>query len=97
MVKDLPPISEPGLEIDRPEIYYGERSYGYAVVKTGVREFDYPSGDENKFSTYQGTGGVTMGSFLKRLAFAARFADVNLILSNYITAESRIMLRRQVR
>lgn len=96
MVKDLPPVSRPGLEIERPEIYYGERAHGYAVVKTGVREFDYPSGDENKFSTYQGTGGVPMDSFFKRLAFAARFADVNLILSNYISAESRILLRRQI-
>ncbi|MFT5089844.1 MAG: uncharacterized membrane protein (UPF0182 family) [Candidatus Latescibacterota bacterium] len=97
MVKDLPPVSAPGLEIERPEIYYGERSYGYAIVKTSMQEFDYPSGDENKFTTYQGTGGVRMGSFFERLAFAARFADLNLILSNYITPESRIMLRRQIR
>ncbi len=97
MIKDLPPVSVPGLEIERPEIYYGERSYNYAVVKTSMQEFDYPSGDENKFSTYQGTGGVPMGGFFDRLAFAVRFSDVNLVLSNYITGESRIMLRRQIR
>ena len=97
MVKDLPPVSAPGLEIDRPEIYYGERAYAYVVVKTSMQEFDYPMGDENKFSTYQGVGGVPMGGFFDRLAFAIRFTDLNLILSNYITAESRIMLRRQIR
>ena len=97
MVKDLPPVSAPGLEIDRPEIYYGERAYAYVVVKTSMQEFDYPMGDENKFSTYQGAGGVPMGGFFDRLAFAIRFTDLNLILSNYITAESRIMLRRQIR
>lgn len=97
MVKDLPPVSEPGLEIDRPEIYYGERAYAYVVVKTSMQEFDYPMGDENKFATYQGAGGVPMGGFFGRLAFAIRFTDLNLILSNYITAESRIMLRRQIR
>ncbi len=97
MVKDLPPVSVPGLEIERPEIYYGERSYAYVVVKTSMQEFDYPSGDENKYSTYQGVGGVPMDGFLDRLAFAIRFADLNLILSSYITDESRIMLRRQIR
>ena len=97
MVKDLPPVSEPGLEIDRPEIYYGERTYAYVVVNTSMQEFDYPSGNENKFSTYQGAGGVPMEGFLDRLAFAIRFTDLNLVLSNYITDESRIMLRRQIR
>ena len=103
MVKDLPPVSVPGLEIDRPEIYYGERAYGYVVVKTSTQEFDYPRGDENKFTTYQGEGGVPMGGFFDRLAFAIRFTDLNLVLSNYITdespesPESRIMLRRQIR
>ena len=87
MVRDLPPVAEPGLEIQRPEIYYGEQTYSYVVVKTSMEEFDYPRGDENEFATYQGTGGVPLGGFLGRLAFAYRFTDLNLILSNYITAE----------
>ena len=97
MVKDIPPISEPGLEIDRPEIYYGEQTHNYVVVKTSTQEFDYPKGEENKFVTYQGMGGVALGGLFNRLAFAVRFKDLNLILSNYITHESRIMFRRQVR
>ncbi len=97
MVKDIPPISEPGLEIKRPEIYYGEQTHNYVVVKTSTQEFDYPKGEDNKFVTYQGAGGVVLGGLLNRLAFAVRFKDLNLILSNYITPESRIMFRRQVR
>jgi len=97
MVKDIPPVSVPNLEIHRPEIYYGERSFPYVVVKTGTQEFDYPKGGENKFSTYQGTGGVPMTGFFDRLAFAIHFSDINLLLSNYLTDESRIMFRRQIR
>lgn len=97
MVKDIPPVSDPGLEVDRPEIYYGERTYAYVVVKTGIEEFDYPKGDENQYSTYEGTGGVPAGSFINRLAFAIRFWDVSLLLSGYILPESRIMFRRQIR
>ena len=97
MVKDIPPVSDPGLEVDRPEIYYGERTYAYVVVKTGIEEFDYPKGDENQYSTYEGAGGVPAGSFINRLAFAIRFWDVSLLLSGYILPESRIMFRRQVR
>ena len=97
MVKDIPPVSVPDLEIHRPEIYYGERTWAYVVVKTSTREFDYPKGGENEYSTYQGTGGVPMEGFLDRLAFAIRFTDLNLILSDYLVDESRIMFRRQIR
>ena len=97
MVKDIPPVSAPGLEIERPEIYFGEWTAGYVLVKTSTQEFDYPKGDDNQFTTYQGTGGVSIDSFFKRLAFAIHFADINLLLSNYITDESRIMFRRQIR
>ena len=97
MVKDIPPVSVPGLEIDRPEIYYGERTFAYVVVNTSTQEFDYPKGGENKFSTYQGTGGVPMEGIFDRLAFAIRFSDLNIILSDYLVDGSRIMFRRQIR
>lgn len=96
MIKDIPPTSIPGLEVDRPEIYYGERTYPYVVVRTSKPEFDYPKGDENQYTTYQGRGGVPMPGFFDRLMFTIRFKDVNLLLSNYITSESRIMFRRRV-
>ena len=96
MVKDIPPVFRQGLEITRPELYFGERRKGYVVVNTLVQEFDYPKGNDNQFSTYEGLGGVEMGGFFSRLAFAIRFRDINLVLSNYIVPGSRIMLRRQV-
>ena len=96
MVKDIPPVFPKGLEIERPELYYGEGETGYVVVNTSMQEFDYPKGDENKFSTYEGAGGVEMGGFFGRLTFAIRFRDINLLLSNYIEPQSRIILRRQV-
>ncbi|MCZ6635027.1 MAG: UPF0182 family protein [bacterium] len=96
MIKDIPPVSEFGFKIDRPEIYYGERSHAYVLVKTSAKEFDYPAGDENQYTVYQGTGGVPMGSFLKRLAFTIRFMDFNFLLSSYLQPETRIMFRRQI-
>ena len=63
-VKDIPPSSNaPVFSITRPEIYYGELTRGYAIVKTGQEEFDYPSGEENKYTTYSGSGGVPVSSF----------------------------------
>jgi len=96
LVRDLPPVSAPGLEIDRPEIYYGEKTRSYVMTNTSTQEFDYPKGSENVFSTYQGTGGVSIGGLLGRIAFALRLGDLNLILSDYITGESRVMFRRQI-
>ena len=96
LVRDIPPVSAPGLEIDRPEIYYGEMTRSYVVIKTGEQEFDYPKGAENVYTTYSGSGGVPIGGPIGRAAFALRFLDLNLILSDYITADSRVMFRRQI-
>ena len=97
MIKDIPPVSDAAeLQISRPEIYYGERAYGNVVVKTSADEFDYPRRDGNAFTTYEGDGGVSIGSFVKRLAFALRMTDPNLLLSSYLQAESKIMFHRQI-
>ena len=82
LVRDIPPVSAPGLEIERPEIYYGELTRSYVVINTGTREFDYPKGAENVFSTYAGKGGVRIGGLFGRVAFALRFKDLNLLLSS---------------
>ena len=98
LIRDIPPVTEaPELQITRPEIYYGERSFVNVLVRTGTQEFDYPRRDGgNAYTTYDGDGGVPMGSFIKRLAFALQTMDPNLILSTYLTSESRIMYRRQI-
>ena len=86
----------PGLEVSRPEIYYGEQEADYVVVKTRRPEFDYGSGDQNVTTFYEGEGGVPVGGFLRRIAFAARVGTLNLLLSRDITPDSRVMLYRTI-
>jgi len=94
-VRDIPPQTRyPELTITRPEIYHGELTDDYVIVRTTAREFDYPSGDENVYTTYQGAGGVVLDSALKRLAYALRLGSSQLLFSNYITPESRLLWRR---
>lgn len=96
-IKDLPSVSiAESLEVTRPEIYYGELTQDYVIVKTKAKEFDYPSGEENVFTSYTGNGGVEIDSFFKKLLMAFRFAEVKLLLSDDITSESRIMYYRNV-
>lgn len=100
LVKNIPPKvtadADVSLKINRPEVYYGEISNDYVFVKTKAREFDYPSGDKNVYSTYAGDGGVPVGGFLRRLAFALRFRSLPVLLNDDITAESRVMFYRRV-
>ncbi len=93
-VYDIPPKGV--IKVKRPEIYYGEITRDYVIVKTLQKEFNYPSGEKNVFSTYNGTGGVQINSFFKKLLFSMRFGDVNLLLTGYISPESRIMMHRQI-
>ncbi|MEK7614609.1 MAG: UPF0182 family protein, partial [Patescibacteria group bacterium] len=96
-VKDLPPKSDVKvLEITRPEIYFGELSNDYVIAKTKSLEFDYPKGEENVYTTYEGAGGVEMSSFLRRAFYAVKFKSLKLLLSNDIGSESRILYHRTI-
>ena len=95
-IKDLPPEAVVPLELGRPEIYYGEMTDNYVFVNTGLEEFDYPRGEENVYTFYEGTGGIPLNSYVKRLAFALRLGDVNMLLSQYIHADSRLMINRRI-
>jgi uncharacterized protein len=95
-IKDIPPVSSISLKVTRPEIYYGEMSNDYCFVHTSTKEFDYPSGEQNVYTTYQGSGGIPVGGFWRRLLFAVRFGSVNIFLSGYIQPASRIMIYRRV-
>jgi uncharacterized membrane protein (UPF0182 family) len=95
-VKDLPPKVSVDLAIERPEIYYGESAGDYVFAQTTEREFDYPSGDENVYASYQGAGGVVLDSYLKRLAFALRLSDMNMLLSQEFTPQSRVLWHRNI-
>jgi uncharacterized membrane protein (UPF0182 family) len=96
-VRDIPPQSSfPELALDRPEIYYGELSQGYVIAGTEEQELDYPAGDQNVYTSYAGTGGVLLNSPLKRLAYALRLGDTQVLLSSAITPDSRLMWRRAI-
>jgi uncharacterized membrane protein (UPF0182 family) len=96
-VKDLPPISTVALRITRPQIYYGELSDPYVFVGTRQREFDHPSGEENVYAAYTGTGGVRVGSLWRRLVLAARFGSSKILFSQDITGDSRVLYYRTIR
>ncbi len=95
-VKDIPPISLADIKVTRPEIYFGELSNDYVVVKTKVPEFSYPTATGNINTTYAGKGGVPIDSLLKKALFAATFKTEKILLSSDITAESRIIYNRNI-
>ena len=86
----------PETVIDNPRIYYGEQTTEYVVVNTNTEELDYQVGEETRNNRYDGAGGVKVGSFINRLAFAWHFGDLNLFISGEINNVSRIQYRRQI-
>jgi hypothetical protein len=95
-VENIPPASSANIAVTRPEIYYGEADAGYAIVNTRSKEFDYPSGDQNVYTEYKGTGGVDMGGFIKKLLFVTRFGEIKILLSTDISSHSKILYCRQI-
>ncbi len=95
-IRNLPPESTVDLNLTQPSIYYGELSNDYVLVKTRQPEFHYPRGEDNEFTTYDGTGGVPVGSFLRRLMFAIRFGSTDILFTGQLTRESRILFHRQI-
>jgi hypothetical protein len=95
-VRDIPPEVEVPIEINRPEIYYGEQPNEYVFVNTTVEEFDYPMGTANARTTYEGTGGVSIGSFWRRLLYTLSMGDTKILFTNVFTDESKILLNRNV-
>ncbi len=97
LIENAPPeIKSPGFQLSRPEIYFGERTQDPVFVHTAREEFDYPSGDQNKYSTYQGTGGFPVGSFLLKVAAAISQGEPNIVFTGYLTGQSRMMIYRKV-
>ncbi len=95
-IKDLPPQSTVDLKIDEPSIYYGQLSNDHVFVKTRAREFHYPRGDDNVYTSYEGNGGVPLSSFFRRALFSFRFRSFKALLSEDITTDSRIMFYRRL-
>ncbi len=95
IIKDIPPVSEK-FDILRPEIYYSEIDNDFVIVNTDIEEFDYPKGDFNEYTKYVGKGGVVIDSFIKKILLSIYFSDINIILNNDITKESKILFTRQI-
>jgi uncharacterized membrane protein (UPF0182 family) len=96
LIKNIPPESEPGLNISQPAIYYGEVAPGYKIVATGIKEFDYPKGNNNVYTSYEGTGGIPLDSLSKRLVFTWTQQDINILLTSYLKPQSKIQIWRGV-
>jgi uncharacterized protein len=88
----------PGLNVTRPEIYFGELTNTDVYVKTRQKEFNYPQGQTNSFTSYQGSGGIVLGGFLRRILIALDLGDITkLPFSDDVTPESRLLMRRNIR
>jgi uncharacterized membrane protein (UPF0182 family) len=98
LIENAPPeIKTPSLKLTRPEIYYGETVQEPIFVHTAQAEFNYPAGADNVHSRYDGTGGIPIGSLGMRIAAAVHEGDINILLSNPLTGDSRMMIRRKIR
>ena len=90
--------SAPEIKVTRPEIYFGELTNRFVYVKTQQKEFDYPQGDQNTYTTYEGTGGIRIGNRLRRLMLAWSLGDMSkLPFSNDVTSDSRVLINRNIR
>jgi hypothetical protein len=96
LLENIPSESQYGINISQPAIYFGEVAPGYKIVSTGIKEFDYPKGNENVYASYQGKGGIPLDSIWKRLLFAWTQKDINILLTSYLTPQSRIQIWRSV-
>ena len=94
LVKDIPPQGEP--KIDEPRIYYGELTNDYVIVNSAAEEFDYPQEGTDARTRYSGKGGVGVSSLWDRLLFTLRFGETNLMFSDQIQSQSRILFHRNI-
>ena len=98
VLRDAPPQSVlPAFKINRPELYFGPGAGRAVFVDTNQQEFDYPKGDDNAYTTYRGSAGIPIGSPWLRLAAAIARDDWNVLLTRYLTKDSRLLLHRQIR
>ena len=95
-LQDIPPVATGGPVIREPRLYFGQGRERYAVVKGTTPEFDYPKGKDNVYASYDGADGVAIGDPAWRGLFSWYYSDPNIMLSSYITNESRILLHRNI-
>jgi len=90
--------SAPEIKVTRPEIYFGQKTDTDVYVQTKQKEFNYPQGEANNYTTYAGTGGIAVGGMLRRLVLAWALDDPSkLPFSDDVTSESQVLMRRNIR
>jgi uncharacterized membrane protein (UPF0182 family) len=98
--RDLPPKAAPefsALKTEHPEIYYGEQTNHYIVVKTRTPEFNYPKGAQNTATVYRANNGVKLNSFLMKLLMMFKYKEANFLLSSQLTPQSQVLMYRNIR
>jgi uncharacterized membrane protein (UPF0182 family) len=101
LIRNVPQIVDSqriSTEITTPQLYYGENVSGYAITNASREEIDFIEADgQTKFTKYSGSGGVRLDSFVKKAAYGLKFSDWNLVVSNFLNSESRIVYQRDIR
>ncbi|HMF97287.1 MAG TPA: UPF0182 family protein [Vicinamibacterales bacterium] len=99
VLSDMPVRSTiQSITVARPEIYFGELTNTDVYVRTRQKEFNYPQGETNSLTSYGGTGGIALGGFFRRLIIALDRGDLaKLPFSDDVNAESRLLMRRNIR
>lgn len=96
LIKDFPPTSQiDEIEIDNPAIYFGELTNDYVLTNTDEEEFDYPKGNENVYTEYDGNAGIKLG-FLNKALFAIKEQSMKLLVSSNINSDSKIIINRNI-
>ena len=96
IVQDIPPTTTTDLKLKQMRIYFGEETNQFVLVNTTAKEFDYPKGEDNVYTNYEGKGGVRISNLFKRLVYAWNFSDTKILMTDYITNESRLMFHRNI-
>jgi uncharacterized membrane protein (UPF0182 family) len=98
ILHDMPVRSTTSLQVTRPEIYFGELTNWPVYVNTGQQEFNYPEGDSNNYSTYEGGGGIEVGGLWRRLMLAYHTGELmTLPFADDVTPSSQLLMRRGIR
>jgi len=96
IIGDVPPRTSTDLKTEQPRLYYGEDTKDYVIVDTGIKEFDFPLGDKNAEYQYKGSGGVPVGGIVSRVAWALHLGSSQVLFSEYVKPESRVLMRRDL-
>jgi uncharacterized membrane protein (UPF0182 family) len=99
IVSDMPVQSNsPAVKVTRPEIYFGQETNTDVYVKTRQKEFDFPQGESNTFTSYEGSGGIRIGGRLQRTLLAFALGDPSkLPFNDDVNSESRVLIHRNIR